>query len=217
MSFARRYRMMMETKQAAISAQENEHATMSGSAYELQLDLLAQHKRQLKQAKSFALKNELKKQLLPEWEGYLQGVLSADAGVQDQIIGQLMIWCIDVAEYDRAIEIAGYMLKHHLTLPEHFARDLEDAFAEEMASAWIDANPRTISLSQLEAVFALINGLDMVDEVNAKLHRALGEAYFDNGNLEQAQHYLAQAIEFNPRVGCKPLLQKVEKALNAEA
>ncbi|WP_249963572.1 phage terminase small subunit [Histophilus somni] len=217
MSFARRYRTMMEAQQAAVSAQNIGSSTMTGTTYELHLDLLANQKRQIKNAKSFSLKNELKMQFLPEWEAYLQGVLNANAGVQDQIIGQLMIWCIDVAEYDRAIEIATYMLKHNLALPEHFSRDLEDAFAEEMANAWINCDPHLVSLSQLERVAVLVQGLDMVDEVSAKLNRALGEAYFEHGDLANAQKHLSDAVEFNPRVGCKPLLQKVEKALNTQA
>lgn len=214
MSFARRYRMMIEAQEAATSAQENDNAQMTGSAYELNLDLLAQQKRQLKNCKSILSKIELKKSLLPEWDGYIDGILTADAGVQDQIIGQLLVWHIDVGNYDTALKIGEYMLKHHLALPEHFERDLEDAFAEEMANAWIKVNPRTITLSQLEQTLALVENVDMHDEVRAKLLRSLGEGYFEEDDLTNAYQHLSEAVHFNPNVGCKPLLQKVEKALN---
>ena len=56
----------------------------------------------------------------------------------------------------------------------------------------------------------------MVDEIRAKLHRALGESLHDEGNLEAAITHLHRAVELNPKVGCKPLLAQLEKELTAQ-
>lgn len=213
---ARRHKQKVLAKQAATSMASDDEV-VRGSAYELMLEQMGQQKRELKSIKSMVAKNEAKAAMLPEWQGYIEGVLAADTGATDSIIGQLLIWSIDVDEYDQAIGIAEYMLKHDIALPEQFERDTVDAFAEEMADAWIKRDEPVISLAQLKMVLGLVDTHELFDEVRAKLLRALGEASHEAGaEYETSIKYLDEAVTLNPRVGCKPLLSKLQKQLGNE-
>lgn len=208
---ARQHKQKVLAAQAAISMSSDDEV-VRGSAYELMLEQMGQQKRDLKTIKSMVAKNEAKAAMLPEWTGYIDGVLTADTGVSDSIIGQLLIWSIDVAEYDQAIRIGTYMLKHDIALPEQFERDTVDAFAEELADAWIKHDEPTITLVHLKHAHKLVTDYELFDEVRAKLLRALGEASYEAGaDYETTIAYLDAAVTLNPRVGCKPLLSKVQK------
>lgn len=208
---ARQHKQKILAAQAAVSMSSDDDS-VRGSAYELMLEQMGQQKRELKSIKSMVAKNEAKAAMLPEWTGYIDGVLSADTGVSDSIIGQLLIWSIDVAEYDQAISIGAYMLKHDIALPEQFERDTVDAFAEELADAWIKNDEPTITLAHLKQALKLVAEYELFDEVRAKLLRALGEASHEAGaKYETSIEYLDAAVTLNPRVGCKPLLTKLQK------
>jgi phage small terminase subunit len=87
-------------------------------------------------------------------------------------------------------------------------------FAEMAAEAWLktpDGVIPPISALQLGDVLETISGHDMVDEILAKLHRALGEALYSEGDNERALTHLRRAVELNPKVGAKPMITKIEK------
>lgn len=208
---ARQHKQKVLAAQAAMSMSSDDDS-VRGSAYELMLEQMGQQKRDLKSIKSMVAKNDAKASMLPEWTGYIEGVLAADTGATDSIIGQLLIWSIDVAEYDQAINIGTYMLRHDIALPEQFERDTVDAFAEELADAWIKHDEPTITLVHLKQTLELVESYELFDEVRAKLLRALGEASHQAGaKYETSIQYLDEAVSLNPRVGCKPLLSKLQK------
>ncbi|WP_072281620.1 phage terminase small subunit [Rappaport israeli] len=213
MTPAQRHKQREEARAANARASESDNE-LSGGHYELMLNQLAQQKRALKAIKSMSKRIEAKAELLPEWSGYIEGTLSEDAGVQDQIIGQLLVWSIDVGDFAQALSIGAYMLKHDLALPEQFERETEEVLAEEMAEAWIKSDTPTLTLEQLQTVEALTSKYDMHDEIRAKLYRALGEAEHNAGNDATALEWLRQALALNERVGCKPLFSKLEKQLS---
>ncbi|KNZ39968.1 hypothetical protein AKG33_01075 [Dichelobacter nodosus] len=199
-------------KQAALVAAMQKEEVAQGSAYELMLDQLAQQKRELKNIKSREGKIALKQKILPQWSGYLDSQLTAKHPVQDEIIGQLLIWSIDVGDYEQALNIGSVMLTAKLSLPAHFERDLEDALTEEMSEAWLRSNELKPSLEHLLTLKQLVDEYDLFDEVRAKLYRALGEAEYEAGHEEAAMINLRTAISLNDKVGAKVLLNKLEKA-----
>lgn len=193
--------------QKAVTDDTPEQAT----AYELMLAMLGQHKRALKEQKSFKHKNALKAELLVEWHTYIDELTINGNGTPNAIAGQLMVWCIDTADYARAINLGRYMLANNIGMPEQFERDTEDTLAEEMATAWIGTDEPTITLDELLTTQGLVEGFELFDPVSAKLHRAIGEAYAQSGNTDEAITHLESAISYNPQVGCKPLLNKLKK------
>ncbi len=211
MTPAQKHKQCEEAKRAAALAAEI-GSEVSTSQYDLMLNQLAQQKRTLSSIKSMTARNEVKAEALAEWKGYIEGILEADAGGQDQIIGQLLIWSIDTAAFDQALNIGEYMLRHNLSLPEHFQRETAEAMVEEMAEAWIKSDEPTLTLEQLRRLEQLTDSHDMHDEIRAKLHRALGEAEHKAGNDTSAILELRHAVKLNDKIGVKGLLVKLEKA-----
>lgn len=203
-----------ETARLAAQAAAQAEQPVSGNAFDLSLAQLAQHKRQLGNIQSMQARLQKKAELMQEWQGYIDGVLTADSGAIDPIISQLMPWAFDVGNIEQALAIGAYLLRHNLPAPEHFVRDLPSLYAEMAAESWLNTAPGetpTISASQLDDVLERTLGYDMVDEIRAKLHRALGEALVAVGNRGRAIEHLKRAVTLNPKVGAKGLLSRLEK------
>lgn len=184
------------------------------SAYALMLAKLAEDKRTLKGIQSFEAKAACKAQRLPEYAGWIDGVLQADKPVQDDVFATCMIWRIDTGDIDGALVMAEYMLRHDLKLPEHYQRDLATAVVEEIADRAGHADGGNVTAEQLLRVGALTEGRDMPDEVRAKLHKTTGLALRDTAPAQALEH-LQRALQLNPRIGAKAEINKLEKALQS--
>ena len=211
---ARLHKQREEARIASERAAERQE-TIQGSEHELALAQLAQHKRQLQGIQSLEARQAKKAELMQEWHGYIDGVLAADAGVPDPIISQMLPWLFDVGDIDRALTVGDYLLRHDLPAPEQFTRDLPSLYAEMAAESALN-RPGSLNAEQLAEVLEATAGHDMVDEIRAKLHRALGEALHSEGNDEAAITHLRHAIELNPKVGSKALLAQLEKEQTAQ-
>ncbi|SFT48719.1 phage terminase small subunit [Pseudomonas marincola] len=219
-------------KRAAIEAAAASPAiSMEGATtYELQLGQLAQDRLRLKNIQGTESKVELKKQLLPAYLPYVQGVLAAGNGAQDEVLTTMMTWHIDIADYTGAIEIAAYVLKHKLVMPDRFARTTGCFIAEEVATAALNANKlgHSFSLETLVSVEQLTATEDMPDQARAKLHLALGKQYAglpvddkpaetDFDNFYTAKQHLTRAIELHANCGGKKDLERVDRYLKKYA
>lgn len=215
-------------KQAAATAPA---MSMHGAtAYEQQLAQLAQHRARLKQVQSNQGKAELKAQLLPEYEPYVRGVLEAGNGAQDEVLTTIMLWCIDAGAYGGALQIAEYVIKHGLKMPDRFERTTGTLIAEEIAEAALKAQKagERFPLGILQQADRVTAEQDMPDQARAKLHLALGKALAvlfaddaqvgtDTDPLEQAKRHLARAIELHSNCGGKKDLERVERLLKKHA
>lgn len=215
-------------KEAAATAPA---ATMAGAnSYELQLAQLAQHRARLKQVQSNQGKAELKALLLPEYEPYVQGVLAAGNGAQDEVLTTIMLWRADAADYPGALEIADYVIRHNMKMPDRFERTTGTLITEEIAEAALKAQKAggEFPLDVLEQTHQITAEQDMPDQVRAKLHLAIGKAYsaqvtddeaqpLDLVNLQAAKAHLARAIELNSNCGGKKDLERVDRLLKKHA
>lgn len=206
--------------------------TMAGAtAYELQLAQLAQDRARLKQIQSVQNKAELKRQLLPAYQPYVDGVLAAGRGAQDEVLTTIMVWRIDAGDYAGALEIAAYVLQHNLVMPDRFARSTGSLIAEEVAEAALKAQKAggEFDLAVLLRTASITDEQDMPDEARAKLYLAIGRANFQEAErpdaelaesarwLVLAQKYLARAIDLHSNCGAKKDLERVERLLKKHA
>lgn len=219
------------TAATAAAALAGPSQSMEGAtAYELQLAQMAQDRLRLKNIQGTEAKIALKKTLLPEYGPYVEGVLSAGNGAQDEVLVTVMIWRIDCADFDGALEIVPYALKHKLAMPDRFERTLGCVIAEEVATAAINAlkQSRSFPLQTLLTVAELTASEDMPDQARAKLHLAMGKIYSglvsddkpaetDHDNLETAKLHLMRAIELHTNCGGKKDLERVERFLKKHA
>jgi len=195
-----------------VVADADHGAVAAGSAYALMLAKLAEDKRVLKNIQSIAQKIEVKRQRLPEYAAWIDGVLQADQPVQDDVFATVMVWRIDTGDIDGALVMATHMLTHNLKLPEHYQRDLATLVVEEIAERAGHADSGNVTASQLLHVGQLTDGRDMPDEVRAKLHKAIGLALRD-ASPAQALDHLQRALQLNARLGIKTEITKLQKQL----
>lgn len=195
-----------------------------GTAYEMQLAQLLQDRLRLKQIQSTEAKKLLKPQLLPAYEPYVQGVLEAGNGAQDEVLTTIMVWRIDAGDYGGALDIAAYVLQHNLLMPDRFERSTGCLVAEEIAEAALQSQKigGGFDLVILHRTLELTYEQDMPDEARAKLYLATGRATVAGldaehpgqpGQVEAGIELLKRAIELNSSCGGKKDLEGAERLL----
>lgn len=219
----RRARAAMEAAKTA------PRQSMAGAtAYEHQLNQLLQDRLRLKAIQSNEGKAALKLQLLPEYIPYVEGVLGAGNGAQDDVMTTVMVWRVDVEDYSGALEIADYVLKHELIMPDRFERTTGCLVAEEIATAALKAQKAngSFDLDILHRTVELTDAEDMPDQARAKLYLATGRATLDGitaeepgqpGQIQAGIDLLKRAIELHDGCGGKKDLDGAERLLKKHA
>lgn len=214
MSICRRDTVKKLAAKEAASSASDPHA--DHSQYTLMLGQLTQYKQRLKAIKSTATKEQVKRdELLPEMKPYVDGVLEADAGIQDNVVMHYLVWTFDAGDVDECLRIAEYATNYSLVMPEQFDRDLTDWLAEEVAKRTIKAFEQGNELDNSAfTAWSLVKDEDMTDEVSAKIHKAMG-LVLHHEKPEQALTYYRKAVELYDRVGAKNLIKELEKQTKA--
>ncbi|QYM96163.1 terminase [Dickeya ananatis] len=192
--------------------QADTETEVSRTAHEQILHRLRLHQATLKQVQSAATKAEMKKTMLPEYDGWIDGTLEGDSGRQDEVIVTLMVWAIDCQDSALALKLGHYVIGHDLVLPDRFNRDAATLFAEEMSNPVLTlaATDNRADLSGytavLDEVAAIVDGKDMPDEVRAKLCKARAfsrRAAVDAPTKGEALKLFREAMARNPNAGVK--------------
>lgn len=204
---------------------------MAGAtAYEQHMAMLQHDRLRLKQVQSDQGKAELKRQMLPAYGPYLEGVLENGNGAQDEVVTTLMVWCFDVGAFREGLAIAAYVLQHKMAMPDRFARTTGCLVAEEIAEAALKAQRigEPVEVGVLEEAAYLTRSQDMPDEVRAKLSLALGRALLKQAEdapkaidaglpLDKAVEYFKSAIGLHSACGAKKDLERAERLLKKHA
>lgn len=189
--------------------------------------------RTLKAIQSTERKVEAKRTMLPEYAAFVDGRLAADDHpVADEILPTLMVWSIDVGEYERALQIAEHVLRHKLPMPARYNRTAGTVVLEEIAEAAIKALKlgEPFDLAVLDLTNELTASADRPDEAGAKLHKAIGlelvrqaealaaadgqiDATMLDGTRHRALEQLIRAQTLHDRIGVKTNIDKLKKAL----
>ncbi|WP_294325350.1 phage terminase small subunit, partial [uncultured Sphingomonas sp.] len=240
MSLALRIQARVLAAQSAIVAHDGDNATAGSPAVAslpvdravataaAQIGARLRHDLQrLKEIRSIALKIAAKREMLPEYtswiEGLIAGALEAGAGVSGDVLPTVMVWNIDVGDYAAAMPLIEHVLAHKVPMPQRYARDAATLVVEEIAEAAIKAQAanQPFDLAILEQIEALTAHDDMHDEVRAKLLKAIGfeldrtaQAATDADVISLLTRSLtamkaAQAL--HDRVGVKTTIKAVEK------
>ncbi|KAF3999234.1 phage terminase small subunit [Glaciimonas immobilis] len=194
-----------------------------GNAYELIHYQLIDHLRRIKQIQSIEQKNTLKAELLPEYQDWIDGVLSAGKGGQDDVLTTLLVWYIDVGHYARALQVAQYAVTHNMSMPDQYNRDIPTLLMDEFADATLAGNmPAEVGRAILADVIALTESKDAPDQARAKLHKAYAYALLDKSNtadpiaegldpseMQQALPHLTRALALDKRIGVKKDIERL--------
>lgn len=200
-------------------------ALMEGlSTYEMQLAQLHQDRLRLSNMQSMESRAQLKVGLLPAYEPYIAGVLTAGRGAQDDVLVTVMIWRFDAGDWTGGLDIAEYVLQHGLKMPDRFNRTPGCAVAEEVAEAAFKALKagHGFPIEILTRTAELTTDEDMPDQVRAKLKLAQGRTILldldeknpgQPGDVQTGVDLLKRAIELHDSCGGKKDLERAERLL----
>ncbi|MNU87544.1 Phage small terminase subunit [compost metagenome] len=218
----RRHQMRVAAALAAASQPADAPAPTSGP-YELMMHALVNDRRTLKGVQSIERKIELKREMLDKYRDYVEGVLTADKGGQDDVIVTVMVWLLDTLQLRPALDVAAYVLRHDLKLPAHYNRDaatlLLDEVTDSVLAGRVDLDGRLFD--ELLTLQLLTDHHDAPDQARAKLHRVMGEtlahlagelADEDTRRMAAAAlQHLNRAKQLDAAVGVVKLIEKLER------
>ncbi|HIF6257266.1 TPA: phage terminase small subunit [Enterobacter ludwigii] len=209
--------------------QADEESDIQRTAHEQILHRLRMDLSRLSGVQSEETKAEMKKSMLPEYEGWIEGTLDGDSGRQDEVITRLMVWAIDCRDYALALKLGRYVVRHGLTLPDNFNRTAATFLTEEvskplltLAAADADADLSS-GVAVLDEVADIVADSDMPDVVRAKLCKARALARRGATDITTKAEALAlfrEALTRNPNAGVKKeiaTLAREVKKLSADS
>ncbi|MGY3922502.1 terminase [Aeromonas jandaei] len=216
MTPARRNR---ERKLAALQGAANpQFDQVTANAYELQLMQLAEHRRTLKGIQSIERKIDAKRTMLATYKPWIDGLLAADRGGQDDVLVTVTLWHLDTGDLAGALPMANYVIRHKLNTPDQYERTAPTLIAEEVADTAIKLQEAGTGpdLFLLISYLKLLHDCDIFDQVRAKLHKAVGRAYLAEGSKEPAAEHYRRALELHDKVGIKKELEVLEREIKKE-
>lgn len=224
---AKRHKLRVLAELAAKAAGPGDE--VRGSAYELMLAQLAEHKRTLKTIQSTERKIEAKRKMLPDFDDYVSGALEGGQGGHDMVLTTVLVWHLDAGNWARGLEIAAYALAQGLVLPDQYNRTLPTLLIDETATA--AAKGQLVgdeALRVLAEVDQLTAAHDAPDQARAKLYKAIGYALIgktptnepdfttlDETKARLAMEKLQRAHELFAQVGVKKDMERLERRIKA--
>lgn len=217
------------TAASTVTIAAPDETTSAGREYAGLRVLLHDNLRVLKDIDSHEQRIPKKVEFAKAFAAWIDGVIEADEPVQDEILTTNMIWAIDYADFDYAILLAGFAIKHGLAMPGDYKRSVACFLREDVAEIAL-GNPDAVDHSQLIAVDELTADDGMNDSAKAKLNKAIGRSWarmaenFDpadenapaGGAASYAEQALAQfkrALNLDKKAGVKKDIQAAEKLL----
>lgn len=193
--------------------------------------------RRLKQIQSVQAKIAAKREMLPEYAAWCEGLVKAaeDRGVAvaDEILPTIMVWRIDTGDYTGALKLAAHVLRHKLPMPARYNRTAATLIVEEIAEAALRdlGKGQSFSLDILNATDDLTADEDIFDEVRAKLAKAIGmEFHRRSGIIDAAGDHaeaavlrttaraaFARARDLHERCGVTKLIERLDRAISKDA
>lgn len=189
----------------------DEHSDTARTAHEQIIHRLRMDQSALRKVQSDQAKGVMKKRLLPQYEGWIDGTIEGDSGRQDEVIVTLMVWAIDAAEYQLAVRIGRYVVTHGLAMPDRFNRTSATVLVEEICDpilVQIKADDAT-DVSGFQPLLAelaqIVDSSDMPDQVAAKLCKARAFALRNGTEADQAAalELLRRALKLDAGAGVR--------------
>lgn len=209
-----RERILAARIPAAVELLDRKAATQ----YELMLMQLAGDRRRLKQIQSIERKIALKRELLPAYAAYVEGVITSQSGRPDDVLMTILVWRIDTGDLTGALQLAAYALQYGLNTPDRYERTTACLIAEEIADTALRlmAAGTPVDPDPLEQTWHLTAPHDMFDPVRARLLKAIGLAQQQAGQPHRAVEPLRRALELDDRCGVKKIIEQIERELKKE-
>ncbi|HFR0339305.1 TPA: phage terminase small subunit [Klebsiella pneumoniae] len=203
----------------------DEQSDTARTAHEQIMHRLRMDQSALRRVQSDQAKAAMKRQLLPHYEGWIEGTLDGDSGRQDEVIVTLMVWAIDAGDYALAVRIGRYVVTHGLLMPDRFNRTAATVLVDEICDPILvqvkadDTTDVMPYLAVLDEVAEFTAGSDMPDVVRAKLCKVRAFA-LRNGTPEEqstALELLRQALTLDAGAGVKKEIDRLARVVKKAA
>lgn len=218
MSYARRH---FEKTTAEIAAAEAGGADLGSlSAYQRLLKNLHDDKVLLKSVSSIADKVHIKKQALPAYQEWIDGITAAGTvQADDRIAATVIVWMIDCGLLDEAMPLADVLIHSGLESADEYSRSMPEIIVEQMADQ-IESGSE-ISAESLKTLIEWatakkedgLHEINLADVIRAKLLKAAGEKAEAADDNETALTLYRQAVGYNDKAGVKKRIEALEKQL----
>lgn len=174
---------------------------------------------------------EFKREVIPEFDGHINGAINAmnetNSALEDEIFMQILIWNIDIADYDKAFEMAELALKFGIPMPSRYKSSLPIFLIDNICDL---AHVKTkteeyFPLEVLQKLENLIKDIPIADGATAKLCKAIGYSFlyiFNNPDensvsggtksaAQNAKDYFIRALQLDKNVG---VVKEIERLKN---
>lgn len=203
-------------KQSVIAQSEVAKPTSEGfgSNYDMLNLKLVEDRRTLHSIQSILGKIAKKSELLPHYDDWINATLSTGTGKSDPLLTTLMLWHIDVGNFERGLDIADYALKHRLTMPDNHQRNLATVVAEEVADTAkrLMQAEQPFDEGQVLRASTMTADQDVPDQVRAKLAKIIGELTEEADPATALASY-KMALQHDAKSGVKGSIKRLEKQL----
>lgn len=197
----------------------DEQTDTARTAHEQILHRLRMDQSALRKVQSDQAKAAMKRQLLPNYEGWIEGTLAGGSGRQDEVITTLMVWAVDAGDYALAVRIGRYVVSHNLLMPDRFNRTPATVLVDEICDPILvqvkadDSTDITPYLAVLDDVEEITANSDMPDVVRAKLCKARAFALRSGTAEEQetALSLLRKALTLDAGAGVKKEIERLAR------
>ncbi|MCT8469464.1 terminase [Chromohalobacter canadensis] len=207
-----------ERVSAAQAARDAGDAPMQGDEYHFMQAKLFEDYRRLKSVQSIERKVAIKREILPDYTAYVDGVLEAGQGAQDEVLMRVLLWRIDIGDIEGALSIGRYALRYGLEPGDQFQRSTAAILVEEAADQALALGDDDATLLEaLQEIEHLTEGADMHDQIRAKLHKALGNAHRAEGVPQEALTHFRRSLALNERAGVKKDIERLEREVKNAA
>lgn len=199
----------------------DEQTDTARTAHEQILHRLRMDQSALRKVQSDQAKAAMKRQLLPNYEGWIEGTLTGGSGRQDEVITTLMVWAVDAGDYALAVRIGRYVVSHNLLMPDRFNRTPATVLVDEICDPILvqvkadDSTDITPYLAVLDDVEEITANSDMPDVVRAKLCKARAFALRSGTAEEQetALSLLRKALTLDAGAGVKKEIERLARVV----
>lgn len=140
-----------------------------------------------------------------DFDGWIAGVLEADSGEPDEIVSTMLAWNVDAGNFDHALVLAAYALKHGLKMPDQFNRSVPEFLMDEFSKA-AAAGKMANAPALLEQVIDLTADVDAHDQPRAKLYQAHAFSLIGRLNATSAT-YKVEDAQITPRTALTALAE----------
>ena len=184
---------------------------------------LKKDKQILKAIESIQDKQLAKKEMLPRYQAWVDGVLeNPQPMVHDEVFSTVLLWRIDAGLLDEAVPLAVFAIEHQMANSDEFKRSLVCIIFEQIAARLREGIGilaenlnKLVEMAKCKAAEGF-HKINIPDQVRAKFFKAAGRFYLENTDDKASAKALFElALVYDANCGVKKKIEELAEFLQA--